>query len=62
MLLAVILSPIVRMAATGGPMNTMPAASAAAAKSGFSARNPYPGCTAWAPVRRAAPITASMFR
>ena len=38
--LAAILSPMVSIAATGGPMNTMPAASSAAANSAFSERNP----------------------
>ncbi len=38
--LAVILSPIVRMAAVGGPTNAMPARLHAAAKSAFSERNP----------------------
>ena len=38
--LAAILSPMVAMAVTGGPMNTMPAASSAAANSAFSERNP----------------------
>ncbi|KJL33838.1 hypothetical protein RL72_00088 [Microbacterium azadirachtae] len=38
--LAVILSPIVRMASAVGPMKTMPACSQASAKAAFSARNP----------------------
>ena len=38
--LAAILSPIVSMAATGGPMKTMPGAFSAAANSAFSERNP----------------------
>ena len=38
--LAAILSPMVWIALTGGPMNTMPAASSAAANSAFSERNP----------------------
>ena len=37
---AAILSPIVWIAATGGPMNTMPADCRAAANSAFSERNP----------------------
>jgi len=50
------------MAGAGGPMKTSPAASSAAAKSGFSERNPYPGWTACAPVLSAAVTTASMSR
>ena len=53
---------VVRMAADGGPMNVRPACSSAAANSEFSERNPYPGWTAWAPVRRAASTTAGMSR
>ena len=41
-----VLSPIIRMALAGGPMNVIPAASQASANTGFSDRNPYPGCTA----------------
>ena len=37
------LSPPARNAAGGGPTQMIPAASTASAKSGFSARNPYPG-------------------
>ena len=37
----------------GGPMNTTPATPQASANSAFSERNPYPGCTASAPARRA---------
>ena len=50
------------MAAGGGPTNAIPAASQAAAKAVFSARNPYPGWTACAPARRAAPTTAAADR
>ena len=38
--LAAILSPIVVIAPAGGPMNAMPAAASAAAKSAFSERKP----------------------
>ena len=38
--LAVILSPIVAMAPTGGPMKVMPACASAAAKAAFSDKNP----------------------
>ena len=38
--LAAILSPIVRIAPLGGPMKTIPACSRAAAKSEFSERKP----------------------
>ena len=51
---AVILSPIVAIADAGGPMNTIPASASAAAKSWFSERKPYPGCTASAPDATAA--------
>jgi hypothetical protein len=50
------------MADDGGPTNAIPAASQAAAKAVFSDRNPYPGWTACAPVRRAALTTASTDR
>ena len=38
--LAAILSPMVAIAAAGGPMNASPACASAAAKSAFSERNP----------------------
>ncbi len=41
--LAAALSPKRRSTPASGPMKAMPAASSAAAKSAFSARNPYPG-------------------
>ena len=59
---ASILSPMARMTSPEGPTKTRPSASQASAKSPFSARNPYPGCTAPAPERRAASITAPAFR
>ena len=37
---AAVFDPICRIAAAGGPMNTMPAASQASANSAFSLRNP----------------------
>jgi hypothetical protein len=43
-----------RTAAGGGPMKTSPAAAHASANAAFSARKPYPGWIAWAPVARAA--------
>ena len=43
-------------------MKVRPASSQASAKAGFSDRNPYPGCTASAPHRRAAPTIAEMLR
>ncbi|CAM5256943.1 hypothetical protein SGLAM104S_09651 [Streptomyces glaucescens] len=52
--LARILSPIRAMASAGGPMNTSPASAQARANPAFSARKPYPGWTAWAPLRSAA--------
>ena len=45
----VTLSPMLRIAAGGGPMKVSPAATQASAKSAFSDRKPYPGCTASAP-------------
>src|SRR5215471_11830987 len=44
-----ILSPIASIASGLGPMNTIPAAAQALAKSARSDRNPKPGCTASAP-------------
>lgn len=60
--LARILSPISEMAAAGGPMKTSPASAQARAKPAFSARKPYPGWTACAPVRRAASSSRSTLR
>ncbi len=54
--------PITRMEWGLGPTHTNPASSTAAANSAFSAKNPYPGWTASAPVRRAASKMASMRR
>ena len=58
--LLVILSPIASIAPEGGPMKTTPSASSAAAKARFSLRNPYPGCTASAPVSRTAAMILSI--
>ncbi len=41
-----ILSPIIAIADAGGPTQVNPASTTACANSAFSARNPYPGCTA----------------
>ena len=46
------LSAISRTAARLGPMKHRPALAHASAKSAFSDRKPYPGCTAWAPAAR----------
>ena len=56
------LSPITRIDSARGPMNAIPLAPQAAANAARSARNPYPGCNASAPVLRAAAISASIFR
>ncbi len=50
------------MADGGGPIHTSPASRTARAKSAFSARNPYPGCTASAPLRRATSTIFAMSR
>lgn len=60
--LARILSPIREIASADGPMKTSPASAQARAKAAFSARKPYPGCTAWAPVRAAASSSRSTDR
>ncbi len=52
--LARVLEAIASIASGGGPIHTSPASSTWRAKSGFSERNPYPGCTASAPAARAA--------
>ena len=46
----------------GGPMNTSPASAHARANPAFSARKPYPGCTACAPVPAAAASSRSLLR
>ncbi len=57
-----ILSPMISMASGGGPMKVTPAAVMARAKSVFSEKKPYPGCTASAPLRAMASRMASVFR
>ncbi len=59
---ASILSPPSRSAAAGGPTQVRPAATTASAKSPFSARKPYPGWTASAPVDLAARTCSSESR
>jgi hypothetical protein len=59
---AAVLLPIVRIASAVGPMKMRPASRTAAAKSSFSARKPYPGCTASAPLFFATSINRSMHR
>ena len=46
-----VFEPISSIAAGGGPIQTSPASSTARANAAFSARKPYPGCTASAPER-----------
>src|ERR1700733_4924133 len=60
--LARCLSPKLRICSVGGPMNTMPADSHAAAKPEFSLKKPYPGWMAWAPEACAAVNKASCRR
>ena len=57
-----VFDPIVSMASGGGPMNVIPASAQARGNAGFSARNPYPGCSASQPARRATSISLSMQR
>ena len=59
---AAVLLPIARMASPVGPTKIKPAARQASANGALSARNPYPGCTASAPARRATSTMASMRR
>jgi hypothetical protein len=59
---AATLSPIRRIDWAVGPTKISPAASTAAANSEFSARNPYPGWMASAPVAFAAARIASRLR
>ena len=47
--LALILSPITRIASDGGPMNVTPFSIICSANSAFSEKKPYPGWTASAP-------------
>ncbi len=59
---APILEPMASIAAGGGPIQTSPASSQARANAAFSARKPYPGWIASAPLTRAASITRPMSR
>ena len=59
---ASILSPIMRMCSDFGPIKVNPWSSTISAKSGFSDKNPTPGCIASAPVIVAADIIAGIFR
>jgi hypothetical protein len=56
---AAVLDPMASMAPGDGPTKVSPAAAQARANPAFSDRNPYPGCTASAPVAAAAAISAS---
>jgi len=56
------LSPIRRITSGPGPMNVSPHSRDTSAKWADSARNPYPGWIASAPVISAAEITADTFR
>ena len=60
--LAVILSPICRITLEEGPININPLASHLSAKSASSARKPYPGYIASAPVNSAADKIEGIFR
>jgi len=59
---ALVFDPIASIADAGGPMNVIPCSSSAAANAAFSARKPYPGCTASAPERCTASISLSIDR
>ena len=59
---AVVFTPMASIDSGRGPMKTIPARSRARANSAFSERNPYPGCTASAPVAWAAATMRSMSR
>ena len=59
---AVTLLPSASITSAVGPIHVRPAATTARAKSAFSERNPYPGCTASAPQRSATASTAGMLR
>ena len=56
------LSPICAITSASGPMKTRSFSVHARTKAGRSARNPYPGCTAWQPVVSAAATIEAMFR
>ncbi len=57
-----ILSPMISIAAGGGPTQQAPAAVTARAKAAFSAKKPYPGWTASAPLRATASSSRSTER
>ena len=60
--LATDLSPIFRIASGEGPIQVRPTSPRISAKCAFSARKPYPGWTASAPVISAAATIEVMFR
>ena len=57
-----ILSPMISIASGGGPIHATPRSLMARAKSAFSEKKPYPGCTASAPLRSMASRMASVLR
>ncbi len=59
---AEVFSPMSAIVSLRGPMKAIPSCSQARAKSGFSARKPYPGWMASAPVAFAASSTRSIRR
>ena len=59
---AEILSPMISIASGGGPIQVTSRSVMARAKSAFSAKNPYPGCTASARLRVITSMMASVFR
>jgi len=59
---AAVLLPIRSIASADGPMNVSPAPSHALANAAFSARKPYPGCTASAPDCSITSSSLSTFR
>src|SRR5579885_1982296 len=60
--LAVALSPMAAMTCGLGPMNVNPWSAQISAKRAFSAKKPYPGCTASQPVISAVEIMFGMFK
>ena len=60
--LAALLSPIVSIAAAGGPTKIRSFSSQARTNAAFSARKPQPGCTLSQPVVSAAAIRLETFR
>ena len=57
-----ILSPMISIASGGGPTQVTPAAVTVRAKSAFSAKKPYPGCTVSAPLRSITSTIRSVLR